>query len=36
LYPSWDAHNKGSLALAEKLGYHYAYDYTAFEVLERV
>lgn len=21
-YPSWDAHNKGSLALAEKLGYH--------------
>lgn len=34
LYPSWDAHNKGSLALAEKLGYHYAYDYTAFEILE--
>ena len=32
LYPSWDAQNKESLALAEKLGYHYAYDYTAFEI----
>lgn len=32
LYPSWDAHNKGSLALAEKLGYHYSHTYTAIEV----
>lgn len=33
LYPSWDAHNKGSLALAEKLGYHYSHTYTAIEIL---
>lgn len=32
LYPSWDAQNKGSLALAEKLGYHYSHAYTAYEV----
>lgn len=32
LYPSWDAQNKGSVALAEKLGYHYERDYTAFEI----
>lgn len=32
LYPSWDAQNKGSLALAEKLGYHYSHTYTAYEV----
>ncbi|MBO5093834.1 MAG: GNAT family N-acetyltransferase [Lachnospiraceae bacterium] len=32
LYPSWDAHNKGSLALAEKLGYRYSHTYTAIEV----
>lgn len=32
LYPSWDAQNKGSVALAEKLGYHYAYAYTAYEI----
>lgn len=32
LYPSWDAHNKGSVALAEKLGYHYSHAYTAVEV----
>ncbi len=32
LYPSWDAHNKGSVALAEKLGYHYSHTYTAVEV----
>lgn len=31
LYPSWDAANKGSVALAEKLGYHYERDYIAFE-----
>lgn len=34
LYPSWDAHNKGSLALAEKLGYHFDHEYTCYEVTE--
>lgn len=32
LYPSWDAQNKASVALAEKLGYHYSHTYTAVEV----
>ena len=32
LYPSWDAHNLQSAALAEKLGYHQAGAYTAYEV----
>ena len=32
LYPSWDAHNKASVALAEKLGYHYSHSYEAIEV----
>lgn len=32
LYPSWDAHNKWSVALAEKLGYHYDHDYRAYEI----
>lgn len=32
LYPSWDAQNKGSLSLAEKLGYHYSHTYTAVEI----
>lgn len=32
LYPSWDAHNKVSVALAEKLGYHYSHAYTAVEI----
>ncbi|MDE7062737.1 MAG: GNAT family N-acetyltransferase [Lachnospiraceae bacterium] len=32
LYPSWDAQNKGSIALAEKLGYHYDHAYTAIEI----
>ncbi len=31
-YPSWDAQNKWSVSLAEKLGYHFAYEYTAYEV----
>ena len=31
-YPSWDAHNRGSVALAEKLGYHFDRGYTAYEV----
>jgi len=32
LYPSWDAQNKWSAALAEKLGYHFGYEYCAYEV----
>lgn len=32
LYPSWDAQNKNSLALAEKLGYRYSHSYRAVEV----
>lgn len=32
LYPSWDAQNPYSLALARKLGYEYDYDYTAYEI----
>jgi len=32
LYPSWDAHNKESLALAEKLGYHFDREYPAYEI----
>lgn len=32
LYPSWDAQNKGSVALAEKLGYHYSHTYSIYEV----
>ena len=32
LYPSWDAQNKISLALAEKLGYRYSHTYDAYEV----
>ncbi|NLW79907.1 MAG: GNAT family N-acetyltransferase [Ruminococcaceae bacterium] len=30
LYPSWDAHNRGSLALAEKLGYHFDREYPTY------
>jgi len=33
LYPSWDAQNMPSVALAEKLGYHFDYEYTAYEVI---
>lgn len=33
LYPSWDAQNKASVALAEKLGYHFANAYAAYEIL---
>lgn len=32
-YPSWDAHNPGSVALAEKLGYHPDHEYAAYEVV---
>lgn len=31
-YPSWDAQNKWSLALARKLGYHPDYEYAAYEI----
>lgn len=31
-YPSWDAHNPWSAALAEKLGYHFDHEYTVYEV----
>lgn len=31
LYPSWDAHNRQSLALAETFGYEPAGEYTAYE-----
>lgn len=34
LYPSWDAQNKESLALAEQLGYHPGRPYTAYEVCD--
>lgn len=30
LYPSWDAHDKRSVALAEKLGYHRGEPYTVY------
>lgn len=33
LYPSWDAQNPGSAALAKKLGYRPAGEYRAYEVL---
>ena len=32
LYPSWDAQNLWSVALAKKLGYHFDYAYAAYEV----
>lgn len=32
LYPSWDAQNLNSVALAEKLGYHFDREYTVFEI----
>lgn len=31
IYPSWDAHNRQSLALAQKFGYEPAGEYTAYE-----
>ncbi len=31
-YPSWDAQNRQSVALAEKLGYHFEKEYIAYEV----
>lgn len=32
LYPSWDAQNLWSVALAEKLGYHFSHEYEIYEV----
>ncbi|MEG1782437.1 MAG: GNAT family N-acetyltransferase [Oscillospiraceae bacterium] len=32
IYPSWDAQNKASVALALKLGYHFDKEYIAYEV----
>lgn len=32
IYPSWDAQNIWSVALAEKLGYHFDYEYNAYEI----
>lgn len=32
LYPSWDAQNLASVALAEKIGYHFDCEYLAYEV----
>ena len=32
LYPSWDAQNKNSVTLAEKLGYHFEKEYPAYEI----
>lgn len=32
LYPSWDAQNPWSAALAEKLGYHFDHEYPAYEI----
>ncbi len=32
LYPSWDAQNKWSVALAGKLGYHFSHEYIAYEI----
>ncbi len=33
LYPSCDAQNLWSVALAQKLGYHFDYAYTAYEII---
>ena len=35
IYPSWDAHNRQSLALAEKFGYKPAGEYIAYEVWQK-
>ena len=32
LYPSWDAQNRISAALAVKLGYNFSHEYTAYEI----
>ncbi|MFR2214912.1 MAG: GNAT family N-acetyltransferase [Ruminococcus sp.] len=32
LYPNWDAANKMSVGLAEKLGYHFSHEYVVYKV----
>lgn len=32
IYPSWDAHDMRSVALAEKLGYHMSHSYVTYEL----
>ena len=32
LYPSWDAQNRWSVALAEKLDYHFSHTYPVYEI----
>ena len=32
LYPSWDAQNMNSVRMAEKLGYEFSHEYSAYEV----
>lgn len=34
LYPSWDAQNLRSVALAKKLGYLFDYEYCAYEIMK--
>lgn len=34
LYPSWDAQNMNSVRLAQKLGYEFSHEYTAYEVVD--
>ena len=34
IYPSWDAANRGSVALAEKLGYHFEKEYVTYSVTD--
>lgn len=34
LYPSWDAANRGSVALAEKLGYHFEKEYVTYAITD--
>ena len=36
LYPSWDAQNMNSVHLAEKLGYEFDHEYTAYEVSDHM
>ncbi len=35
VYPSWDAHDLRSVALAEKLGYHLSHPYVTYELIGR-
>lgn len=35
IYPSWDAHDLRSVALAEKLGYHLSHPYVTYELIDK-